>query len=281
MKLSSNLHRFYQAMGLEKTIDLFSKVGYEGIDFGFDLPEYRGDDHDADFYRQIRKYAEDRGISFRQTHAHFLTGFATPETRLAHIETVVANLKNSAHLGAEMMVVHPGVFMDGEGNWNRELLMEFNLDYYRRLIPYAEEYGVKVAVENIHGHLTKTPENLLELLDTLDNDVFTICYDVGHDQIAGNNPVETIGKIGKRIGCTHIHDNDGKNDLHTLPFYGIIDWEPVMKAFAESGYTGDLNYEAARFVSKVPGAFLAEGAGYMAAVGRYLIGRYNYYKETV
>lgn len=97
-------------------------------------------------------------------------------------------------------------------------------------------------------------------------------------QTAGNNPAETIHKLGNRIGCTHIHDNDGVHDVHTLPYYGVIDWENVMKAFAQAGYTGNLNYEAAYFVSKVPTDFLSEGAKYMAAVGQHLIDRFHHYQ---
>lgn len=280
MKLSTNLHRFHAAFGLEKTIDILADAGFEGIDFNMDIAQYSTDAHGPDFYREIKDYAADRGITFRQTHAHFLTGLVPPEKRMAHIGSIVKGMRNSAALGAQMIVVHPGVFYDEAGKWDRELLMDFNTEYYKKLIPHAQEHNIKVAIENLPGHLTKTPENLLELLDRLDSDVFTICYDVGHDQIAGNDPVETIRKLGSRIGCTHIHDNDGKNDLHTLPYYGVIDWEAVMKAFAESGYAGDLNYEAARFVSKVPDAFLPTGAGYMAAVGKHLIGRYRYYKDN-
>ena len=270
-----NLPGFYKRV--RKTV---ANAGFEGIDFNTDIEEYYTDAHDAAFYKEIRAYAADRGITFRQTHAPFMTGFVSPARRMEHIGLIVKGIQHSNLLGAKMIVVHPGVFLDDMGKRNNDVLMDFNLEYFKKLIPYAEEYDIKIAIENIHGHLTETPENLLELLDRLDNDVFTICYDVGHDQLATGKPAETIRKLGSRIGCTHIHDNDGKYDLHTLPFYGVIEWEEVMKAFAESGYTGDLNYEAARFISRVPDGLLPEGAGYMADVCRYLISRYNYYRNT-
>ena len=71
-----------------------------------------------------------------------------------------------------------------------------------------------------------------------------------------------ITKIGKHTGCTHIHDNDGIYDRHTLPYYGNIDWESVMKAFAETGYEGNLNYEAGLFVNNVPVCMRKESAIY-------------------
>lgn len=281
MLLSTNLHRFHGALGLEKTIDVFAEAGFRGIDFNTDIEEYHTDAHSPAFYREIKAYAADRGIGFYQTHAPFLAGYPDMETRQQHVEKVIKGLYHSSLLGAEMVTVHPCKFLDANGQWNNDAILEYNLRYYKNLIPYAEEYGVKIAIENIHSHITKTPEVLLWLLDALDNEVFTVCCDVGHDQIAGNDPAQTIRKLGSRIGCTHIHDNDGTHDTHTLPYYGVIDWEKVMQALAEVGYTGNLNYEASQFVSKVPADLLPEGACYMAAVGQRLIDSFHHYQSIL
>lgn len=281
MILSTNLIKFHAELGLKKTIDVFAEAGFRGIDFNTDIEEYCTDAHSPEFYRQIKAYANDRGIGFYQSHAPFLSGFPSEEEREQHFPKVVKGLYHSSLLGTQMVTVHPCKFPDAEGKWDNDAVLEYNLNYYKKLIPYAQEYGLQIAIENIHGYITKTPEALLQLLDALDNDVFTICYDVGHDQLVGNDLGETIRKLGHRIGCTHIHDNDGVHDLHTLPYYGVIDWDTVMKAFAESGYTGNLNYEASRFVSKVPADFLPESARYMSAVGHHLIGRFQKYQMTV
>jgi sugar phosphate isomerase/epimerase len=111
--------------------------------------------------------------------------------------------------------------------------------------------------------------------------VFKVCYDVGHAKICGQDPADMIRKIGPYIGCTHIHDNDGIHDSHTLPFYGTIDWENVMKAFAEIGYEGNLNYEAGLFVRNAPVDLRRESAEYMARIGKYLIGRYYHYQSNI
>ena len=80
-------------------------------------------------------------------------------------------------------------------------------------------------------------------------------------------------------GCTHVHDNFGETDSHTLPFYGKVDWESVMKALAEIGYKGDLNYEASGFIATVPTELYTDALKYMAKVGHYLIDRFEYYRN--
>jgi hypothetical protein len=143
--------------------------------------------------------------------------------------------------------------------------------------------SIKIAIENIGYHsVTSSPERLNRLFDTLDNPVFTVCFDVGHCLFQNVDPGEAIRKIGARLvdGCTHVHDNFGDTDAHTLPYYGKVDWEEVMKALAEIGYRGELNYEASNFIKDVPTDLYVDGLIYMAKVGRYLISRFEYYNKN-
>lgn len=279
MKLSTNIMRFYQALGIEKTIDVFAAAGFQGIDFNADQEEYYTDVHGPDFYKELRAYAADKGIGFYQTHAPFRCSFPEAEKTEQRFWEIVKSMEHSALLGAEMTVVHPCNHFNNAQQITRDFLMEYNYNFYKRLLPYAEANGLKIAIENIHNYITAEPEGLLELLNALDNDTFTVCFDVGHAKLAKQDPAEMIRRLDGRIGCTHVHDNDGVNDLHTIPYYyGTIDWEEVMKALAETGYEGNLNYEASRIVTYVPNDFLLQGAKYMAQVGQYLIDRFNYYK---
>ena len=279
MKLSSNFINFHNELGLVKTIDVFSEAGFEAIDFNADLQEYYTDAHDKEFYEKTRKYAQEKGIVFSQTHAPFASSFLDEERTAIRFSQIIKSMEHSSYLGADMIVVHPCKHIHYKESGNYALMMEYNLDFYKSLIPYAKQYNLKIAIENIGGSITETPEGLLELFDTLNDEVFTICYDVGHANICGQNPADMIRQLGKRIGCTHIHDNDGVSDSHTLPFYGSINWDSVMKAFAEVGYEGNFNYEAGYFLNHVPVDFRHESAKYMASVGKYLIEKYRSYKR--
>lgn len=278
MRLSTNFIRFHDEFGLKNTIDIFSKAGFEGIDFNADLTEYYTDAHDKEFYVNIKEYANSKGIVFAQTHAPFASSFADEEKTKKRFGEIVKSMEHSSYLGAEMIVVHPCKHINYKEN-NYNFMMDYNLDFYKRLVAYAEKYNIKIAIENIGGCITETPKGLLELVNALDNDVFTVCYDVGHANICGQDPADMIKEIGKHIGCTHIHDNDGIHDSHTLPYYGTINWESVMKAFAEIGYEGNLNYEAGLFVDNVPVGVRKESAKYMAQVGKHLIERFLCYKN--
>jgi sugar phosphate isomerase/epimerase len=282
MLLSANMIKFHDTFGIKETFDIFAAAGIEGMDFNTDAAGYYDESHDKQFYMDLAEYAKEKGIAICQAHAPFASSFPEADKSEKRFWEIVQGMKNASYLGAPMIVVHPCTHLDYSVDDNAEKLFEYNLNFYRRLIPFAREFGIRIAIENIGKvSVTSTPERLNKLYDTLNDPVFTVCFDVGHCLLQGVDPAEAIEKLGHRLvnGCTHVHDNNGSSDSHTLPFYGNVEWESVMKALARIGYKGELNYEAAGFLKKVPTELLTEGLAYMAKVGHYLIGRFEYYKN--
>jgi len=283
MLLSANMIRIHDAFGMKETFDLFAEAGIQGIDFNNDVREYHTDVHDEAFYRELKEYAGQKGIAICQAHAPFPSSSADEEKSEAIFADIVRGMRNAARLGAPMIVVHPCTHLDYTVEGNPEKLFQYNLDFYRRLIPYAREFGIRIAIENIgRTSVTSTPERLCLLYDTLNDPVFTVCFDVGHCLLEGVDPADAIRKLGDRLadGCTHVHDNNGTTDEHTLPYYGKVEWESVMKALAEIGYRGDLNYEASGFIKDIPTELRPDGLRYMAKVGHYLVSRFAYYQKN-
>lgn len=282
MRLSANMIRFHDAFGMRETFDIFSKAGIEGMDFNTDVPEYYTSEHDENFYRELSEYAAQKGIKICQAHAPFPSSSTNEEETEKRFLEIVQGMKNASYLGAPMIVVHPCTHLDYSLDGNAEVMFDYNLNFYKRLIPYAREFGIKIAIENIGlASVTSTPERLIRLYDTLNDDVFTICFDVGHCLLQKVDPAEAIRKLGDRLvnGCTHIHDNCGTSDEHTLPYYGKVDWESVMKALADIRYKGDFNYEASGFIKDIPTELRPDGLAFMAKVGHYLVSRFEYYSK--
>lgn len=274
--------RFYDAFGMKETLDIFAEAGIQGIDFNNDVGEFYTAEHDKAYYEELADYAREKGIAVSQAHAPFPTSYVEEEKTEQRFEDIVRSIKNASYFGAPMTVVHPRCHVNYSEGDNADLLFEQNVDMYKRLIPYAREYGVKIAIENIGlDTVTSAPERLNKLFDTLNDPIFTVCFDVGHCLLQKVDPAEAIRKIGHRLvnGCTHFHDNMGDRDTHTLPYYGKVEWESVMKALAEIGYQGNLNYEASGFIATIPTELRPDGLKYMAKIGHHLIKRFEYYKS--
>ena len=283
MLLSSNMMKFHDAFGIKRTFDIFAAAGVQGMDFNNDVGEYHTQEHDKQFYVELAEYAKQKGIAICQAHAPFPSTFPEEEKNEPRFLDIVQSIKNASYLGAPMIVVHPCCHLKYADADNAEKLFEYNFNFYKRLIPYARECGIKIAIENIgRDSITSTPERLNKLYDALNDPVFTICFDVGHCLLQGVDPAEAIIKLGDRLvnGCTHVHDNFGDKDAHTLPYYGNFEWESVMKALAEIDYCGELNYESAGFIKDIPVELRPDGLVYMAKIGHYLISRFEYYKNN-
>ena len=57
---------------------------------------------------------------------------------------------------------------------------------------------------------------------------------------------EAVRMIGKdNLYTLHVHDNDGKRDLHQLPHTGVINWDNFKISLKDINYSGVLSLETA------------------------------------
>jgi len=95
---------------------------------------------------------------------------------------------------------------------------------------FARQRGVEVLLENTPNGLASAERLLMFLGMTHLN--LNICLDVGHAHM--NEGVDAAYRLLKsRIRSTHVHDNNGKEDLHLFPMLaggqGTIDWLGAMQ----------------------------------------------------
>lgn len=296
MLLSTHSSVFERNFGVKGAIDILAEAGFDAIDFSAYYPEYMGDTHDKDFYKDIKNHAESKGVFFNQAHGPTSSSFKDEERTKERYKEIIATIRNASYLGAETIIIHPCQHMDYFEKGNREKLFEYNMKFYSSLIPYSEEYGIKIALENMWQYpgmisysTCSSPDEFISYIDELNNDCFVACLDIGHAMLCNERPDEFIRRLGsKRLKNLHVHDIEPNYDAHTLPFFGIIDWEKVMEALAQIGYSGDLTYEANGFITRPersfgvkpkPTVLYKHYADLMEKTGRYLIERFNYYKD--
>jgi sugar phosphate isomerase/epimerase len=107
----------------------------------------------------------------------------------------------------------------------------------------AGAHGVRLALEIIPNRLSHV-ESLLRLIDDLDLDDAGLCLDFGHAFLA-DDVVDAVEAASGHLLTTHVHDNDGKEDRHLVPFEGRIDWARALFAAQKIGYEGTWMLELA------------------------------------
>ena len=243
-------------LGYEDGVRLLIGAGYPALDLSF----FGGSEccriPDEGTARTLRRIADGAGVIFNQAHAPFGGGYDHYTGKLVpQMPTVFAR---AAVLGVRQIVVHP--LQRGRYYGHEQELFDMNVDFYRSLAPYAREYGLKIAIENmwqtdsrarhIVDDVCADPRELAALYDALDDpDAFTVCLDIGHVALCGREPEDAILLLGHdRLGALHVHDVDYRDDLHTLPGVGLIRWKAVTDALGAIDYKGELTLEADNFL---------------------------------
>lgn len=236
-------------------------------------------------FAPLKAAAEKHGIAFSQMHAPFPTWYENNAEATDYLLSVVEKiLAVCAFVGCPALVVHP--FSSG----CREKDIKINLEMYRRLMPAARKYGVKICLENLFsvfkGHIIEgactDAADACYLVDTLNaeagEELFGFCFDVGHANITGKNIRAYLNKLGKRLTVLHIHDNDGKGDKHLMPYTQTTDlwgndpgtnWEGFIEGLRDIGYEGNLSFETFKAVKAFPKELEKEVLSLIVAIGRY------------
>lgn len=270
--------------GDAESVRMLKEVGFDAYDYsmfvsplGFedplDLPDYR------QYAANLRAYADQVGIVCNQAHAPFPSSTGNSEDDQKIFEKIVRSMETAAILGAKIIIVHPCQHL--EYATHAEELKEINLAFYQKLIPYCEQFGIKVATENmfqwdvkedhaLHSTCSQA-EEFKEYVDMLDSPWIVGCLDIGHVELVGEDVVHMIHTLGKdRLRALHVHDNDGQYDQHTLPYTRNIDFTAVLKALKEIGYSGDFTFESNSFGGPFPKELYAQCFRFMREVGQHM-----------
>ncbi len=277
-----------------KAVELIKKAGFDSIDITLDLWDDKGifkGDY-LDYARRVKAKADELNIPITQAHAPFNLSMADGEEACYKntFDVTVKCLECCEVFGVDIMIVHPLQYRTYYKN--REFLKELNKKFYNELLPYCKKYGVKIACENMWqwndkaGHIIDSvcadPIEFNEYLDMIDSEYLVGCLDLGHcgltDRDAGYC-LRTMG--GDRVKALHIHDNDFKNDSHTLPLMGDMDWDDITKALAEINYSGNFTLEADGFLTGLGDDedLLLDALIFMEKVSRKLMQKIENYKK--
>ncbi len=275
-----------------KAIELIAQAGFDAIDYS--MSKLKQDDsilNSAEYKKYISalcKTAERNDIYFNQGHA--VSYIYNEDAETAYnllVQRNIRALEIAGLMGIKTLIVHP----IGTGKYigHEEEVFYNNMKYYKTLLPYAEEAGVKIACENMwcgdkkrgvtRGSICSNPYEHARYVDEINNEMFVACIDVGHCSLSGREAQDCIRVLGNRLQALHIHDNDYKDDMHTLPGLSEMNWEEITKALADIDYKGDFTFETNHFFDSLNtieetqvGLKLAE------LIGRKLINKIENYK---
>lgn len=272
----------------EEAVDIAAEMGFECLEVacwpaGKADRRYAGVSHidaervlvDDAYAEHIKAYVSSKGIHI--SSLAYYPNVLDPDTEKssAAISHLKALIQASAKLGVHMVTTFIGKDQHKSVEENIALFQQV----WPSLIAFAQEQGVKIAIENcpmLFGaeqwpggqNLMSNPVVYQKLFELIPSPNFGLNYDPSHHVWQQMDYIQPIYDFKDRI--FHIHLKDTK--LHheklkrcgifaypleymtpKIPGYGDIDWEAFVKALNDIGFTGnavieveDAEYEDSR-----------------------------------
>lgn len=145
-------------------------------------------------------------------------------------------IDDAAALGATTVLVVPGVVKDPEKE-NFEQVWARSREEIGRLVPYAKEKGVKIAIEVVWNDFLTTPEQLVKYVDEFGDPTVGAYFDCSNMVKYGRPSAEWIRLLEKRL--LKIDFKGYSKEKGWVPIgEGDEDWPAIRAALAEIGYDG-------------------------------------------
>ena len=165
-----------------------------------------------------------------------------PKVRKKCIQSMATSLREVKELGGDTVLLVPGV-VNEKVSYEEAYINSQNS--IRELIPYAEETGMQIALENVWNNFLISPVEAKRFVDEINHPLVGWYFDIGNVLRYGW-PEHWIRTLNRRIMKLHIKEfsrelmnskglwEGFKVDL----LKGDNNWPVVMQAVSEIGHTG-------------------------------------------
>lgn len=226
-------------LSTEEQIELFKRIGFDAFFTNWDGNIMR--------YREL---ADELGLIYQSVHAPFHNAakmWKSDTDAQQAVDELLCCVKECAKADVPIVIIHPYIGFEVSEN-----ISEYGIENFRIVVEEAKSDGIKIAFENVEGE-----EYLKALMDAFENyENVGFCWDSGHE-MCYNRGKDMLSLYGDRLIATHINDNLGvsdsngnifwTDDLHLLPFDGIIDFRNVATRLNKYRYNDILTFELNRY----------------------------------
>ncbi len=201
-----------------------------------------GGQHNSFDYKMLYNLSKKYNIKLWSYHLPIIPFYeldlSNPKTCKDAVKYHCGLIERLADIGIDKFVVHPSA-EPIEDTCRRER-MECSKHSLAELAKFAQKKEVVVAIEDLpRSCLGNCSDEIKELISL--HDGLRVCLDTNH--LPNENPIDFIHELGDKIITTHISDYDFIDEKHWMPGDGKNDWQGILKALFEVGYSGPWIYE--------------------------------------
>ena len=217
---------------VEDKFSLIKSLGFEGVEF--EAPS--SIDKEEAVRAQAKTGIVIHGVIDRD---HWSIRLSDPDAnvRAKAVDVLRAALKDAKYYGATTVLLVPGKVTNPQTE-NYDQVYSRSQEEIRKVIPQAEELGVKIAIEVVWNDFITKPEQLVQYVDDFKNPIVGAYFDVSNMLKYGRPAAEWIRLLGKRMLKFDFKAYSHEKKWAVAIGDGDENWPEVLKALDEIGYDG-------------------------------------------
>ena len=155
-----------------------------------------------------------------------------PAIRAEGLEGLKQTLRKAKAYGATSVLLVPGIVFK---TVTYDECFQRSVAEIRKVVPLAEELGVKIAIENVWNNFITKPEQAVEYLDAINSPMVGWHFDIGN-ALRSSPPEHWIAILGKRIVKMHFKEYSATKLFKVKFLEGDNNWPAIMQAVDATGY---------------------------------------------
>lgn len=207
------------------------RIGFDGVEM----------DSPAQINREeVVKAAKESGIVIHgvvdSTHWGVRHSDPKPAIRAQAFRDLLTAMVDCHTYGGDTVLLVPGAVRNKDTE-NFDQVWERSTESVKKAIPFAQDLGVKIAIEVVWNNFITKPEQLIKYVDKFNSPQVGAYFDCSNMIKFGVAPADWIRQLGKRM-----LKFDFKGYSNAKQWVGIgegdEDWPAIQKALTDVGYTG-------------------------------------------
>lgn len=158
-----------------------------------------------------------------------------PDVRAKGLAALKTALNDSKLYGADTCLLVPGAVRDKQ-NENFDQCWERSTAEIKKVLPLAEQLGVKIAIEVVWNDFLTTPEMLIKYIDQFQSPWIGAYFDCSNMLKYGVPSAEWIRRLGKRMLKFDFKGYNIEKKAWVPIGEGSENWPEILKACEEVGY---------------------------------------------
>jgi len=241
---------------LVKALAKIAGLGFQGVEIMCDRPHLYPPDFVAEDLVRLKGIIDDYRLTVTNLNSFTLFALgdaclpswieAEKSRREIRIRHTLECLKVADFLECGNISVPPGGPKTATSRKEAISLFHQGLE---RVIPLAEELGVKILVEPEPALLLENSREFKSFIKDVQSPFVGLNFDVGHFFCAGEDPSASFEELFEWVGHMHLEDiADSRVHNHLIAGHGAIGFAELFRAMVRLKYSGHISLELYPYV---------------------------------